>query len=100
MALIERMSAFFDDMGETASVVDSNGGLKTGLVLFDEPDAMAFGDMSMGRAATITFATAVFPGLAYNDIVTIGTKAYRIEDVKQIEDGGLSQATLTTLDDA
>lgn len=99
MPIVERMTAFFEDMGEEASVVDSNGGLRSGLVLFDEPDALALGDMSVGSGARITFARDVFPQLAYNDIVRVKNQAYRVDDVKRIEDGGLSEATLTPLDE-
>lgn len=99
MPIVERMSAFFDDMGETATVVTGNGGRKTGTVIFDKPDEEAFGGMSIGRSCKVTFATTSFSFLGHGDVVTIKGADYRVETVRQIDDGLLSEATVTPLDD-
>lgn len=99
MPVPERMQAFFEDMGETASVATGNGALKTGTVLLDSPDEDAFGSMSIGRACKVTFATTSFPSLGHGDVVTIAGNAYRVETVHTIDDGLLSQAMVTPLDD-
>lgn len=99
MPIVDPASAFLVDMGETATVITQNGSQRSGVVLLDAPDQTVLGDLSIGRSTKATFATASFPALSYDDLMTIGNRSYRVETVQQIDDGVFSEAMITLVDE-
>ena len=92
---------FLADTGESVSWTDSvTSAVRTGLMIFDQPDA----DMESGRIISreyeVTFETAAWPGLRRLEVLVIGgagggAKYSLRTDPHQADDAVFSEAKLS-----
>jgi len=62
-----------------------------------ETDESLLGDLVVGTAITMTCPTIELDGIKQGDLITAGQRKYRVRDVRQIQDGSETRATLSTI---
>lgn len=90
MAIEENLDDFTEDFG-----VDATFGYTTGKVLFDMPDQALAGGEIISTDYRITFKTGLFSGLAYGSEITVDGQDFTIRDVRMIDDGKFSEASMS-----
>lgn len=86
----ENTAQFFTEFGVSATF-----GSDTGLVLFDTPEQIVAGGDVISAEYKITYRSALFAALKYNDTITVNGTSYRVNTVQAIQDGALKEAILS-----
>ena len=92
---------FLADLGETVSWTDSvSAVVRSGLMLFDQPDADIQSGQALSREYEVTFETAAWPALRRGELLVIGGAGggatYRLRtDPHQAVDGVFSNAKIS-----
>jgi hypothetical protein len=99
MPLAEDLSVFFVDFGVELVWEPANGNPTVSeLVIFDEETIEVLGGAQSSDEPSFVFRTAGgLAELASRELVTIDAVAYEVREVRKIDDGKFSIATLTEL---
>lgn len=97
-------TTFMADYGEAVtwspSVAAGGGAVRSGLMLFDQPDAEIQSGDAVSREYEVTFATADWPGLRRDEVLVIGGAgggaSYKLRTKPYLKDDAVfSSAKLT-----
>ena len=88
--MIEDRSLFFADLGVSATF-----GAETANVLFDAPEPI-IADGVISADYRITYPTGTFAGMQYGSTIVVDGTTYRVDTVQAVDDGKLTQATLSS----
>lgn len=70
-------------------------GSYTGKGILDMPTEILAGDMVLSSDYQLTIKTSDFPTIAHNSNITVGGTAYRVKQVRKLDDGIFSVAFLS-----
>ena len=89
--------AAFKSAGMTVVAIwsPSGGGpAQSADVFFDTPDSQLL-DMTINAGYLITYPSTLFPGLSHGETVNVNGEDYFVREIVRIEDGALTEASLS-----
>lgn len=99
MAFAEDLSVFFDTAGGfavSATFTPYGGGAQVSAsVIFDTPTEDILGGDGLSDEYAITYQATDLPGIKSNATGTIAGVAYKVREVKLLDDGKLKRAMLS-----
>ena len=95
--MFEDLGVYFNEFAVDASFTPAGGSAETAKVIFDSPDENVFGDRVMTTEYLITLPQSVFVSLKGGDVLTIGSKSYKVREVRLLDDGLIKQASLSRM---
>ena len=95
--MFDDLDVFFSEFAVDASFTPAGGAEETAKVIFDSPDETVFGERVMTTEYLITLPQSVFVTLKGGDVLNIGSKSYKVREVRLLDDGLIKQASLSKI---